>query len=141
MADQYFCFVEALPYIFVRNFEHRAIIHRISLSRPQAYPTSMKLFDCQKLKVDEDSLMKEKGLIATTSGNFLVGVGTKDGGVLIYRYPAHTTAKAQLLFASKKGTAFGAITALEISRGGEHLLAGTEKGEVHHWDLKTEFNK
>lgn len=63
MADQYFCFVEALPYIFIRNFEHRAIIHRISLSRPQAYPTSMKLFDCQKLKVDEDSLMKEKGLI------------------------------------------------------------------------------
>ena len=71
----------------------------------------------------------------------MVGVGTKDGGVLVYRYPAHTSANAQLLFASKKGTAFGAITALEISRGGEHLLAGTEKGEVHQWDLKTEFNK
>jgi len=45
MADQYFCFVEALPYIFIRNFEHGAIIHRISLSKPTQYPTSMKLFD------------------------------------------------------------------------------------------------
>lgn len=45
MADQYFCFVEALPYIFIRNFEHGAIIHRISLSKPTQYPTSMVLFD------------------------------------------------------------------------------------------------
>ena len=32
MADQYFCFVEALQYIYVRNFEKHQLIKSISLT-------------------------------------------------------------------------------------------------------------
>jgi len=138
MADQYFCFVEALPYIFIRNFEHGAIIHRINLCKPTQYPTSIKLFDASKLKVDEDSLLKD--VLPTTSGNFLVGIGTKEGRVFIYRYSA-TVNDSNKLFATKKGTAFGAITSIDISPRGDDLLAGTEKGEVHHWRLLDKINE
>jgi hypothetical protein len=88
--------------------------------------------------VDEDSSLK--GVLPTTSGNFLVGIGTKEGRVFIYRYSATVTA-SNLLFCSKKGTAFGAITSLDIGPGAEHLLAGTEKGEVHHWKLLDKINE
>jgi len=32
MSDQYFCYVDALQYIFVRNYEKGSIIQRISLA-------------------------------------------------------------------------------------------------------------
>ena len=138
MPDQYFCLVEALPYIFIRNFERHTIIHRINLSKPTQYPTSFKLFDASKLKVDDESCLKD--VLPTTSGNFLVGIGTKEGRVFIYRYSA-TVNDSNKLFATKKGTAFGAITSIDISPKGEDLLAGSEKGEIHHWRLLDKINE
>ena len=88
--------------------------------------------------MDEDSSLK--GVLPTTSGNFLVGIGTKEGRVFIYRYSATVTA-SNLLFCSKKGTAFGAITSLDIGPGAADLLAGTEKGVVHHWKLLEKINE
>lgn len=97
----------------------------------------MKLFDASKLKLDEDSSYKD--VLPTSSGNFLVGIGTKEGRVFIYRYSA-TINDSNKLFATKKGTAFGAITSIDISPKGADMLAGTEKGEVHHWRLLAKIN-
>lgn len=86
----------------------------------------------------EDACLK--GVLPTTSGNFLVGIGTKEGRVYIYRYSA-AMKNNNLLFCSKKGTAFGAITSIDIGPGAEDVLAGTEKGEVHHWRLLDKINE
>jgi len=81
-----------------------------------------------------------RGVLPTTSGNFLIGIGTKEGRVYVYRYSA-TVNDSNKLFASKPGTAFGAITALDISQRGDDMLAGTETGEVHQWALLAKINE
>ena len=84
MSDQYFCFVEALCYIFVRNFEKQCIIQRISLG--PSFPTSLKILDAHKLAIDEESAHRE--VLPTSRGNFILGIGTKEGRVLVWRTSA-----------------------------------------------------
>jgi WD40 repeat protein len=98
----------------------------------------MKLFDASKLKVDEESGLK--GVLPRGSGNFLVAVGTKEGRVFIYRYSAGS-ANDTKLFWTKEGTVYGAITSLDISPRGDDVLAGSAKGEIHHWGLLDKINK
>ena len=136
MSDQYFCFVEALCYIFVRNFEKQCIVQRISLGL--SFPSSLKILDAHKLAVDEDSAHRD--VLPTSSGNFLLGIGTKEGRVLVWRASSTSSGKHPL-FSTKRGVAHGSVTAIEISPKGEDLLAGTSYGEVLHYKLLEKINE
>lgn len=132
MSDQYFCFVDALQFIFIRNYQRSEIIKQISLNM---FPTSLNIVEFTKLKIDEESAIKDIGI---SKGNFLVAIGTKEGRILIYRYGSVSTTK---LIYTKGGISFGSIVSLDISNNGEYLLASNETGEIFTYDLLKKLNE
>mmetsp|Transcript_9203 Transcript_9203/g.15475 ORF Transcript_9203/g.15475 Transcript_9203/m.15475 type:complete len:160 (-) Transcript_9203:227-706(-) len=79
LSDQYFAYVDALQYIFIRNHTRSEIIKRISLSM---FPTCMYMIHFSKLTLDETAAIKEQGI---SKNSFLAVIGTKEGKILIYR--------------------------------------------------------
>jgi len=101
----------------------------------------MKIIDASKLRIDEDSCHKD--VLPTTSGNFVLGIGTKEGRVLVWRASSTTSGK---LFSSKKGLGFGSVSAIDISEGGPSthgadLIAATSYGETFHYKLLDKINE
>jgi hypothetical protein len=72
--------VDALQYIFIRDFLKGEITKRISLS---FFPTCMALISFGDIEISEDSSLKE--MIGNKRGSYLAALGTKDGKVVIYR--------------------------------------------------------
>lgn len=96
----------------------------------------MKIIDASKLKVEEESCHRD--VLPTSSGNFILGVGTKEGRVLVWRSSSTSNGK---LFTTKKGIAFGSVSAIDISANGADLLAATSYGEVLHYRLLDKINE
>lgn len=132
MTDQYFCYVDALQYIFIRNYVRSEIIKRISLS---LFPTCLTMIDFGRIKLDEESGLKD---MPSGKGNFLVGIGTKEGKTLVYRIGQASFNK---LLQTKNGISYGGITALDVSSNGDQLIAATEAGEIIQYDLLKKLNE
>ena len=120
-----------MQYIFIRNFARSEIVKRISLSM---FPTCMKMVDMQKLKVDEESALKDMPI---SKGNFLVCLGTTEGKVLVYRIGS---ASHNRLLATKGGVSFGAITDIDVTNNGAELVAANQTGEMFTYDLLKKLN-
>jgi hypothetical protein len=125
--------VDALQYIFIRNYARSEIIKRISLSM---FPTCMKIVDMQKIKIEnEESSFRD---LPSSKGNFLVAMGTKEGKVACYRVG---TASHNKFLSTKAGMSFGAISAIDVTPNGSDLVAATESGETLHYELLKKMNE
>lgn len=76
-VDYYFCYVSALQYIFVRNYNLNQTVKRVSLMH---FPTCVSLMDYNKI-ANEAGL----ALLSRSGISSLVAVGTKEGKVLFFR--------------------------------------------------------
>lgn len=101
--DLYFCYVSALQYIFVRNYNLNETVKKISLLH---FPTKLCIMEYNRLANEAGLTLLSRIGIAS-----LVAVGTKEGKVLIYRLDNN---EAKLLLKTKGGVAYGGITALAI---------------------------
>ena len=133
MTDQYFAFVDALQYVFIRNYQRGEIIKRISLS---LFPTCISLTSFQGIKLDEMASISELGI--KQKGTFLLTIGTKEGKILVYRVG---TLSQNSLYQTKNGVSYGAITSIDVSTNMDHMFAGTESGELMIYDLKAKLNE
>ncbi len=123
-VDLYFCYVSALQYIFVRNYNLNETVKKISLLH---FPTRLSIMDYNKIAIEADLAPLSKIGIAS-----LVAVGTKEGKVLIYKLDNN---EAKLLLKTKGGVAYGGITALAIQDNGSNFVVGTQSGEVLSFQL------
>ena len=118
-VDLYFCYVSALQYIFVRNYNLNETVKKISLLH---FPTKLCIMEYNRLANEAGLTLLSRIGIAS-----LVAVGTKEGKVLIYRLDNN---EAKLLLKTKGGVAYGGITALAIQDNGSNFIVGTQSGEV-----------
>lgn len=130
MTDQYFAWVDSLPYIFMRNYKESTVTKKINLMSSN-YPTCLDMTQFKHIELEEDSALKRN------QKDLLVSIGTKNGKVLIYRIG---DVSQQKLFVSKGGLAYGAITSVSIDKTGEHLVAASESGEIMTYQLKQKLN-
>ena len=86
LSDQYFAFVDALQFIYIRNYQRSQIIKRVSLSM---FPTCMNVTALSKLTLNEDSSVSQGG----TKNTFLVTIGTQEGRILVYKFGQQTQTK------------------------------------------------
>ena len=101
--DHYFCYVSALQYIFVRNYNLNETVKKISLMH---FPTKLCLMEYNRLANEAGLQMLSRIGIAS-----LVAVGTKEGKVLIYRLDLQ---EAKLLLRTKSGVIYGGVSALSM---------------------------
>lgn len=112
-SDYYFCYVSAMQYIFVRNYNTRETVKKIDLMLPNKagnelyFPTQLCILDYNKVAANagRSEMSKHVGIGA------LIAVGTKEGKVLVYRVD---TNESELLLKTKSGLFYGAVTALSI---------------------------
>ena len=123
-VDLYFCYVSALQYIFVRNYNLNETVKKISLLH---FPTKLCIMEYNRLANEAGLTLLSRIGIAS-----LVAVGTKEGKVLIYRLDNN---EAKLLLKTKGGVAYGGITALAIQDDGSNFVVGTQSGEVLSFQL------
>ena len=102
-VDHYFCYVSALQYIFVRNYNLNETVKKISLMH---FPTKLCLMEYNRLANEAGLQMLSRIGIAS-----LVAVGTKEGKVLIYRLDLQ---EAKLLLRTKSGVIYGGVSALSM---------------------------
>ena len=76
-VDHYFCYVSALQYIFVRNYNLNETVKKISLMH---FPTKLCIMEYNRIANEAGLQLLSRVGIAS-----LVAVGTKEGKVLIYR--------------------------------------------------------
>jgi hypothetical protein len=119
LSDQYFAYVDALQYIFIRNYKRSEIIKRISLTM---FPSCMQMISFNKIQLDESASVRD-----SSKSSFLIAIGTTEGRVIVYRI---SQVSNQKLLQSKSGVSYGAITDLDISANGEYLIATNECGEI-----------
>ena len=132
MTDQYFAWVDSLPYIFMRNYKDSVITKKINLQSSN-YPTCLNMTMMKNIELeDPDNAVLKKG-----KNDILVSIGTRNGKILVYRVSDVSSSK---LYASKSGIAYGAITALSIDKTGEHLVAASESGEIMTYKIKEKLN-
>lgn len=101
--DIYFCYVSALQYIFVRNYNLNETVKKISLMH---FPTKMCIMEYNRLANEAGLQLLSRIGIAS-----LVAVGTKEGKVLIYRLDSN---EAKLLLKTRSGVLYGGVTALSM---------------------------
>lgn len=87
-----------------------------------------------KLTLDDSSALKEVG----SKNNFLVAVGTQEGKVVVYRVGQLSHQK---LLSSKNGISFGAISDVDLSNAGEHMVVTNQSGEILQFDLLAKLNE
>lgn len=102
-VDFYFCYVSALQYIYVRNYNVNETVKRIPLEH---FPTKIAIMEYNKLAIEAGLQTLSRIGIAS-----LVAVGTKEGKVLIYRLDSQ---KHDLLLKTKSGVVYGKVTALSM---------------------------
>jgi len=90
----------------------------------------MKIVDMTKVSLDEEN--------KSSKGTFLVVLGCKEGKVLCYRVGSVSN---QLMLTSKGGVSFGAITSVDVSPNGSDIMAGSEAGEIIHFELLKKLNE
>lgn len=129
MTEQFFAWVDCLPYIFMRNYMESKITKKINLMSNN-YPTCLFM---TQFKHIEDNLEQDALLKGKYKKDLLVTIGTKNGKVQVWRFGE---ASQQKLFASKSGISYGAITSISVDKTGEHLVAASESGEVMTYHLK-----
>ena len=120
-VDHYFCFVSALQYVFVRNYNLNCTIRKISLMH---FPTNICVNDYKHIANDANLT----GSLTRGGLSSLVTVGTKEGKVLIYRVDNN---ESKLLLKTKSGVVYGSISALSMQDNGHNFLVGSSTGEVH----------
>ena len=123
-VDYYFCYVSALQYIFVRNYNTRETVKKISLMH---FPTKLCIMEYNRIAIEAGLETLSKIGIAS-----LVAVGTKEGKVLIYRLDSN---EAKLLLKTKSGVLFGSVTALSIQDNGQNFIAASTTGEILSFPL------
>ena len=123
-VDHYFCYVSALQYIFVRNYNLNETVKKISLMH---FPTRLHIMDYNRLAIEAG--LKELSRIGIAS---LVAVGTKEGKVLIYRLDSN---EAKLLLRTKSGVLYGGVTSLAIQDNGQNFIVGSSTGEILSFQL------
>ena len=78
-----------------------------------------------------------------------MALGTKDGRVVVYRVSAQAPYSFNKLYTTKAGLAYGGITAIDIQTSpspelrvdGDLLMAATETGEIHQFELMKKLNE
>lgn len=118
-VDHYFCYVSALQYIFVRNYNLNETVKKISLLH---FPTKLCIMEYNRLANEAGLALLSRIGIAS-----LVAVGTKEGKVLIYKLDS---TDAKLLLKTKSGVVFGGVTALSMQENGQNFVVGSSTGEV-----------
>ena len=91
-------------------------------------------------KIPEEASIRNIGI---AKGAYLVALGTSDGKVIVYKLGSTAPYAKQEIMTSKSGTAYGAITALDVSISpvpeinvdGDFIIAATETGELHQFEL------
>ena len=99
-------------------------------------------------RLSEDSFLREH-IGQNTKGSYMVALGTKDGKIIIYRVSTQTPYTFNKILETKAGNAYGGISSLdivssptpELALDGEYLIAGTETGEIHQFDLMERLNQ
>ena len=76
-VDFYYCYVSALQYIFIRNYNVNETVKKIPLLH---FPTKLCIMEYNRLAIEAGLQTLPRMGIAS-----LVAVGTKEGKVLIYR--------------------------------------------------------
>lgn len=123
-VDHYFCYVSALQYIFVRNYNLNETVKKISLMH---FPTKLCIMEYNRLANEAGlKLMSRVGIAS------LVAVGTKEGKVLIYRLDLN---EAKLLLRTKSGVLYGQVTALSMQDGGNSFIVASSTGEILSFQL------
>ena len=128
--DYYFCYVSALQYIFVRNYNMNETVRKISLMH---FPTT--LINMHYNKLANEAGLKELSRIGIAS---LVAVGTKEGKVLIYRVDLN---ESKLLLRTKSGVIYGSVTSMSMQADGENFIVGTSTGEIVSFRLMQELKE
>ena len=130
-VDIYYSFVQALQYIYVRNYIQGTIVKRVSLLH---FPTCLALLDFNSLFLsDEDHLQNQHG-----GEQVLAFVGTKEGKIVIEKI---SSAGSIRLCETKNGVSFGGITAIDVSSDQDKLVAASETGEIFTIDILTNIEK
>mmetsp|Transcript_15803 Transcript_15803/g.21389 ORF Transcript_15803/g.21389 Transcript_15803/m.21389 type:complete len:341 (-) Transcript_15803:185-1207(-) len=101
--DIYFCYVSALQYVFVRNYNVNQTVKRIALLH---FPTRLCIMEYNKIANEAGLELLSRYGIAS-----LVAVGTKEGKVLIYRLDNN---EAKLLLKTRSGVLYGSVTSFAI---------------------------
>ena len=78
-----------------------------------------------------------------------MALGTKDGKVVVYRMSTQSAFSFNKLYTTRAGLAYGSITAIdvqtspapELNLDGELLIAATETGEIHQFELMKRLNE
>lgn len=68
-------------------------------------------------------------------GQALIGVGTKEGRVLLYNYNGSN--QSNLIGKTQSGLVYGGVTSLAISEVTQTVLVASESGEIMSFDLKS----
>ena len=125
-VDMYFCYVSALQYIFVRNYNTNETRMRVAL---QHFPTCLSIMDYNKIANEAglSLLNKYGGGLAC-----LAAVGTKEGKVLIYRLDS---SEAKLMLKTKSGVMYGAVTSFSMQDNGNSFIVGSSTGEIVSFQL------
>ena len=118
-VDFYFCYVSALQYIFVRNYNMNVTVKKIQLNH---FPSKMCNMEYNRLAIEAGLQTLSRMGIAS-----LVAVGTKEGKVLIYRLDNQD---CKLLLKTKSGVLFGGVTALSMQDNGDNFIVASSTGEI-----------
>lgn len=138
--------MEALQFFYVRNWQRGEIIRRIALN---THPSCMQIMNFARLqrRLSEHSYLRDQ-ISSNTKGTYLVTLGTKDGKIVLYRVSTQTPYSFHKLLETKAGNAYGGITSIDVVSSpspdlvvdGDYLIAGTETGEVHQFELMNRLN-
>jgi len=122
--DIYFCYVSALQYIFVRNYNLGETVKKISLLH---FPTKLCIMEYNRLANEAGLQLLSRIGIAS-----LVAVGTKEGKVLIYRLDSN---EAKLLLKTRSGVLYGGVSALSMQDNGNSFVVASTTGEIASFQL------
>ena len=152
-TDLYICWVDALPFLYIRNFVRSEIIKRIPLN---AHPSCLAMISFGRIgtKISPDAALNDM-ISIKTKGSYLMVIGTKCGKVVIYRMTTQAPFSFNKLYQSRSGLSYGAITSIDVQKSpyppadkndpptcdGDLIVAGSESGEVHIFELMKRLNE
>lgn len=121
--------MQALQYIYVRNYIQKAIVKRVSLMH---FPQCIALSDFNELLIDNKQQEDDNNSYGLGGEQVLALVGTKEGKVLTYKI---SSAGGQKLAETRGGLCYGGISALDVSTAIDKFVAATESGEIFTADI------
>lgn len=109
-AELYLCFVDALQFVYIRNWQRSEIIKRIPINTLPSCLSIVSFARLQRRLFDETSSREARA----ASKGFLMALGTKDGRVAVYRLSVQGPCSFNKLYTTRVGLAYGAITAVDL---------------------------